>query len=110
MPMATYAAPFLIWVVYALWKVDYYGHLMPNTYYAKSAYLTYYEQGIVYAAAFHFSSHLWIVLLALVLIWPWRSPSNTPGRRFMTFAVPSILLSIVVVRMGKTGESDEQPR
>jgi hypothetical protein len=100
-PMATYAAPFAIWLLYSAWKLHYYGELLPNTYYAKSAYMTYYEQGVAYAAAFHLSSHLWIVVALLVLLWPWRAPSNIPGRRFMAFAIPAILLyEWYVVRVG----------
>jgi hypothetical protein len=101
MPMATYAAPFLIWLAYSAWKLTYYGELLPNTYYAKSAYMTYYSQGLVYAAAFHLSSHLWMVLLVLVLLWPWRGPSNVPGRRFAAYAIPAVLLyEWYVIRVG----------
>jgi hypothetical protein len=101
LPMFTYAAPFLIWLIYSAWKLRYYGELLPNTYYAKSAYDTYYSQGMVYAASFHLASHLWIVILAVFLLWPWRAPSNTPGRRFMAFAVPAILAyEWYVVRVG----------
>ncbi|PRQ04678.1 hypothetical protein ENSA5_05920 [Enhygromyxa salina] len=100
-PMATYAAPFLIWLVYSAWKLRYYGELLPNTYYAKSAYMPYYEQGVVYAAAFHLASHLWIVVVILFLLWPWRAPSNIPGRRFMAFAVPALVLyEWYVIRVG----------
>src|SRR5690606_21211016 len=91
LPMVTYAAPFAIWLIHAAWKLSYYGELLPNTYYAKSAYEPYYSQGFVYATSFHLASHLWIVILALILLWPWRPPSNTPGRRFLAFAVPAIL-------------------
>src|SRR5690606_7981392 len=80
LPMVTYAAPFAIWLIHAAWKLSYYGELLPNTYYAKSAYEPYYSQGFVYATSFHLASHLWIVILALILLWPWRPPSNTPGR------------------------------
>jgi hypothetical protein len=101
MPMATYAAPFLIWLAYAAWKLNYYGELLPNTYYAKSADLTYYSQGMIYAAAFHLSSHLWLVLAILLLVWPWRGPSNIPGRRFAVYAIPSVLLyEFYVIRVG----------
>lgn len=100
-PMATYAAPFLLWLLHSAWKLHYYGELLPNTYYAKSAYLTYYEQGWVYMADFHLSSHLWLVVVALLLFWPWRLPSNVPARRFAAYALPSILLyEWYVVRVG----------
>jgi hypothetical protein len=100
-PMATYAAPFVIWLIYAAWKLRYYGELLPNTYYAKSADLTYYSQGLIYAAVFHLSSHLWLVILAVLLVWPWRRPSNPAARRFMVFAVPAVLLyEWYVIRVG----------
>jgi hypothetical protein len=101
LPMFSYAAPFLIWLAYSAWKLRYYGELLPNTYYAKSAYDTYYSQGMVYAASFHLASHLWVVILALILLWPWRMPSNIAGRRYMAFAVPAILAyEWYVVRVG----------
>jgi hypothetical protein len=100
-PMATYAAPFLIWLIYSAWKLHYYGELLPNTYYAKSANLTYYSQGLIYALAFHVSSHLWLVLIPLFVLWPWRGPSNLPGRRFAAYAIPAVLLyEWYVVRVG----------
>jgi hypothetical protein len=101
LPMATYAAPFLIWLAYSAWKLSYYGELLPNTYYAKSADLTYYSQGFIYALAFHVSSHLWMVVVALLLLWPWRGPTNIPGRRFAAYAVPAVLLyEWYVIRVG----------
>jgi arabinofuranosyltransferase len=35
----------LVWLPYQAWRVWYYGSFFPNTYYAKVAYLTYYERG-----------------------------------------------------------------
>ena len=44
-----YAIPFLaVWLPWMMWKLGYYGDVFPNTYYAKSAYLPWYEQGLVY--------------------------------------------------------------
>lgn len=101
MPMATYAAPFVIWLAYTAWKLHYYGDLLPNTYYAKSANLSYYAQGLIYALDFHLSSHLWLVLVVLFLLWPWRGPSNVPGRRFAAFVIPAVLLyEWYVIRVG----------
>ena len=41
--------PFLIlYVPYWFWRYDYYGYLFPNTYYAKSANLAWYSQGLTY--------------------------------------------------------------
>jgi len=44
-----YAVPLiLVLLPYAVWKLWYYGNLLPNTYYAKSAALAWYSQGWIY--------------------------------------------------------------
>jgi hypothetical protein len=35
----------VVWLPYTLWRLHYYGEFFPNTYYAKSAYLSWYAQG-----------------------------------------------------------------
>jgi hypothetical protein len=52
---------------------------------------TYYSQGLVYATAFHLVSHLWLMSLAVLVLWPWRPPSTPPGRRFLAYTVPAVL-------------------
>jgi hypothetical protein len=45
-----FAGAFLaLWLPYVLWKVSYYGDVLPNTYYAKSAALAWWSQGWTYA-------------------------------------------------------------
>jgi hypothetical protein len=41
-----------IGVPYALWKLAYYGDLLPNTYYAKSAAIAWWDQGAVYVGLY----------------------------------------------------------
>jgi hypothetical protein len=54
--VAVFALPALvIYLPYAVWKTSYYGSFFPNTYYAKSANLSYYSQGFYY---------LWLYLRA----------------------------------------------
>jgi hypothetical protein len=59
-----------LFVPYVLWKITYYGDLLPNSYYAKSANLPYYEQGFYYLWTYfrsYYSS--WLLLLGgLVLV------------------------------------------
>jgi len=41
--------PFILFYIpYWFWRYDYYGYLFPNTYYAKSASLAWYSQGLTY--------------------------------------------------------------
>lgn len=47
-PLLLTLIPFLLLVPYAVWKLLYFGRLLPNPYYAKSAGLTYYRQGLLY--------------------------------------------------------------
>jgi hypothetical protein len=100
-PMLAYAAPFVLWLVHLAWRQHYYGELLPNTYYAKSADLTYYVQGLVYATEFHLGSHLWLAIVALVIALPFAWPEPGPARRFVAFAIPAIVLyEWYVVRVG----------
>lgn len=66
-----YAVPVVLLVVpYLIWKIGYYGSVLPNPYYAKSAYMSYYSQGFYYLWIYfraHPTSALFIVSL-LVLI------------------------------------------
>src|SRR5439155_26429998 len=46
--LAFVAALAVVGAPYALWKLRYYGDLLPNTYYAKSAGLAWWDQGLTY--------------------------------------------------------------
>jgi len=63
-----YALPFiLLFVPYFLWRWHYYGDLLPNTFYAKSADRAYFSQGGVYLLVNGLAMGLWAILpLALV--------------------------------------------
>ena len=50
-----------IWLPFIFWRLDYYGDLFPNTYYAKSAYLPWYEQGLHYIALYF--EKYWVLIL-----------------------------------------------
>ncbi|MFT5585169.1 MAG: hypothetical protein ACI9VR_002757, partial [Cognaticolwellia sp.] len=59
-----YGATFGIYAVYMVWKLWYYGAILPNTYWAKSGDLTYYSQGVIYLQTFVLGSSAWIVSIA----------------------------------------------
>lgn len=55
-----YAAPFvLLFVPYFLWRYQYYGDVVPNTFHTKSGELSYFSQGAVYIWAFVIGSGVW---------------------------------------------------
>lgn len=61
--LAAYLIPFfVVFVPYFIWKRLYYGDWMPNTFYAKSAEKTYFEQGIIYLWTTIIGSGLWLTL------------------------------------------------
>ena len=63
-----YAIPFVVvFVPYYLWRWSYYGDLMPNTYYAKSANKAYFEQGNRYVMITFVGSGFWLSLPLLLL-------------------------------------------
>lgn len=98
--LAAWAAPLLLYVVHALWRYAYYGDWLPNTYYAKSVDLSYWSQGIVYAAAFYLASHYWLIAL-LFAAWLALPAPDEATRRFRLFSiVAAALYQVYVVKVG----------
>lgn len=83
-----------------LWKLSYYGSIVPNTYYAKSANLWYPTQGWIYLLSFVLGAQLWLLMAAALpallgrgrpLLW-WR---------FALYAGLSLLLfNVYVIKVG----------
>ncbi len=63
----------VLFMPYVVWKILYYGDIFPNTYYAKSADLNYFDQGFVYIWTYvRCYASSWFLLLSipfLVLAW-----------------------------------------
>jgi hypothetical protein len=63
---AAFGAAFVVvWLPHAIWKVAYYGEFLPNTWYAKSAWLAWYDQGWHYVSLYF--RKYWVLALALPL-------------------------------------------
>jgi len=96
---AAYAAPFALYAAYLVWKLDYYGDLLPNTYYAKSADRAWWSQGARYAFLF-WGPGLAAVPLVLAAAGALR-PETAARRRFAAFALGSVAVYVpYVVRVG----------
>ena len=100
-----YAAPLMLgYGPFLLWRYQYYGSWVPNTYYAKSASEAWWSQGFYYLGLF-FACY-WLLALALPLAW-WQvvqksnSSHTIMSRRaaFLLAAVPSAYL-LWVARVG----------
>ena len=98
--VAAYAAPFSVYGIYLLWKLAYYGDIVPNTYYAKSVALAWYPQGRIYAATFYLGTQAWAPLL-LCLIWLLLRPRHAAARRFKLFFAGSfVVYNFYVAKLG----------
>ncbi len=95
-----YSATFLPYALYLLWKLSYYGSLLPNTYYAKSANLWYLEQGAIYALSFLLGSHLWLMVPLILrgMVRPGGDPAKQTLAIFSAIAVPTY--SFYVLKVG----------
>jgi hypothetical protein len=89
----------LVWLPYQAWRIGYYGAFLPNTYYAKVAYLTYYERGWLYlrqyAAVYGLTPFVVVALIG--------AGDAPPGlvRRFLWAALlASAAAAFYVVRLG----------
>jgi arabinofuranosyltransferase len=98
--LVAYAAPALVYAAYLGWKLQYYGHVLPNTFYAKSAGETYVAQGWRYAVTFYLGSHLWLVLVPFA-VWALSGRGDDARRRFRRFAGLSVLVyNAYVLKIG----------
>ncbi|MFQ5413773.1 MAG: hypothetical protein ACE5E6_04870 [Phycisphaerae bacterium] len=109
----------VLWGAHTAWRIHYYGDFFPNTYYAKSANLTWYAQGWVYVRLYF--ARYWILLAALpvagAVLHLCRStalpasprpaptaPANTPGDRaasaMLLAAVMALAYTWYVMRVG----------
>ncbi|MCB1165333.1 MAG: hypothetical protein KDK33_04210 [Leptospiraceae bacterium] len=57
--------PVLCLLTYEAWRLCYYGEWLPNTFYAKSAYDSYFAQGLLYLGLFY--SSYWFILPIILL-------------------------------------------
>jgi len=57
----------LIFVPYWIWRYSYYGYPFPNTYYAKSIYMSWYSQGLTYLLTYMKTYYI-LFLLPLVVL------------------------------------------
>ncbi len=97
--ITAYCAPLLGYGVYLFWKWTYYGSLVPNTAYAKSANLTNWGQGAIYSLATALCAHLAILLP--LFFWSLFRSDDRPNARFRWFALFSLVLySLYVIRIG----------
>lgn len=98
--VAAYAATFSVYGIYLLWKLAYYGDIVPNTYYAKSVALAWYPQGRIYAATFYLGTQAWAPLL-LCLVWLCLRPRHAVARRFKLFFAGSfVAYNLYVAKLG----------
>ncbi|MBN1656706.1 MAG: hypothetical protein JXA30_23235 [Deltaproteobacteria bacterium] len=91
-----YAAPFLlIYLPYFFWRWCYYGDFFPNTFYAKSAQLSYFSQGGVYLLSFFIGSGFWaaspLILYTLFL------RRHSLFGRYLLFSVPLYLFYLAKI-------------
>ncbi len=95
-----FAIPVLALAVYLLWKRWYYGGWVPNTYYAKAAYLWSLRAGITYVAAFLKNSPHVLILLPFAALAPFLS-WKTPLRGLSLYSVFSLVSFILfMIKVG----------
>ncbi len=97
---ALFAAAFaLVWIPVTIWRVGYYGDYFPNTYYAKSAWLSWWDQGGKYVLLYF--QRYWMLLPGLLAV-PFLAIRN--NGRFRRQAVLALALTLTyglyVARVG----------
>lgn len=97
------AALAVIWVPINLARVAYYGDFFPNTYYAKSAYLSWWSQGLIYLQTFYERSGAYLLCVPLFAWWVGRQSAEAGTSRIAETSAAlcfGLLYTIYVVRVG----------
>ena len=85
-----------------IWRISYYGYLLPNTYYAKVAGVDHQWRGLLYVQTFVHDYKPWLILLLLVV--PRPNAGGVDGRASKSFyahlLVIVVALTIHVTRAG----------
>lgn len=82
---------------WAAWKLAYYGDLMPNTYYAKSASRGWWDQGVVYARLYFRQYGVLALAVPLAAVaWVRRAPGRERAALALAFALPYVAYVIHV--------------
>lgn len=89
----------LLLIPYEAWRVWYYGALLPNTYYAKGAYLTYWSRGLRYLSLYVGVYHLWL-FLPLPVVGLGLAPPGAPRRFLLAALVAAAATAVYVARLG----------
>ena len=104
-------APFLaIWVPYTVWRVSYYGDFFPNTYYAKSGWMSWFSQGALYVSLYF--TKYWALAVGVALAffaWPRKDRDAEPAagaaldawrRRALLAVILALPYAAYVLRVG----------
>jgi hypothetical protein len=103
--VALFAAPLVVvYAPYVAWKVSFYGSFFPNTYYAKSAYLSYYSEGFYFVWLYflgHPTSALFVLCIPpLVVAWRRRTADRSDTAALAAFVAVVVYLVAFVARVG----------
>jgi len=102
--IAAFALAFaMVFLPFLLWRIAYYGDFLPNTFYAKSAWLPWWSQGWIYLRLY--AKQYGVILaglpLAAVALWVRRrSPDDGRAARLALAAGLGLVYTLYVVRIG----------
>ena len=92
--------PFLfLFVPYTLWRWSYYGSILPNTYYAKAAYLTFYTRGWTYLTTY-LTTYGLLVFLPLLVLGCRLGAGQLAGRFVAASLMTGLFVAFYVIRLG----------
>src|SRR6185295_15196313 len=90
----------VVWLPYQAWRLWFYGSFFPNTYYAKLAYLTYFDRGWLYLQTYADTYGL-LPFSVVALIGAALAPTGSLAHRYLTAALlASGAVAVYVVRLG----------
>jgi hypothetical protein len=102
--VTAFLLPSAVFIPYALWKLAYYGNLLPNTYYAKSGGGFHISQGLTYVSTYlsAYPSTYVLLLVPVVLFVLFRRSGTFRGFLSNVFAEHRLTVSLICGLMSVT--------
>lgn len=93
--------PILFYIIYLLWRYLYYGDFLPNTFYAKSAYSSYWQQGLIYFELYFLSYYIFILIPTIGVYYFVKYFPKTDLKKFLfIFLFPIVIYIFYYTKVG----------
>lgn len=91
--------PFLtLMIIYLIWKIDYYGNVLPNTYYVKASGNTSIIHGLLYSV--RFLTSYWLFPFVIIMLIYLKDLKKNTGNKIKLLAAAILIWTLYIIKVG----------